>query len=178
MTTVTTLINVPYEAALLHCQQGKAVLIDVREKMEFDEGSLKGAVNMASSKVKVADFEIFNGKSIYLVCQTGNRARTLGQVLLEAGFQQVGILDKHMEQLKQQDLEVSAEAKSWTIDRQFRMTLGLLLLIGLVGSILVSNYFLILPAILCAGLIFTALIDRCYLRMGIAMLPWNKGKRI
>jgi rhodanese-related sulfurtransferase len=178
MTKTTTLINVPNEIALLHCEQGKAVLIDVREKIEFDEGSLKGAINLASSSAKVADFDFCEGKSIYLVCQTGNRARTLGQMLLNAGVQEVGILEKHMEQLKKQDLEVSADVKSWTVDRQFRMALGLMLLVGLLGYLFISNYFLIIPGILCAGLIVTALIDRCYMRMGIAMLPWNKGKKV
>ena len=63
--------------------------------------------------------------------------------------------------------------KGWTIDRQFRLALGLSLAVFLLGYFLVSEIFIVIPVILCIGLTYTSIIDRCYMRLGIAMLPWN-----
>ncbi|HKK76629.1 MAG TPA: hypothetical protein VJ953_16250 [Saprospiraceae bacterium] len=37
--------------------------------------------------------------------------------------------------------------------------------------------FIVIPIILATGLIITAIIDKCYLRIGMAMLPWNTRKK-
>lgn len=57
------------------------------------------------------------------------------------------------------------------------MTLGLLLLLFLLGHFLGFALAIIIPIILGAGLTITAIIDRCYLRIGIARLPWNRKRR-
>jgi hypothetical protein len=58
------------------------------------------------------------------------------------------------------------------------MTLGVLLAIFLGGDFLSIQWLIAIPIILATGLIFTSLIDRCYMRMGIALLPWNRGKKV
>jgi len=40
-----------------------------------------------------------------------------------------------------------------------------------------NNGFILIPIILSGGLTITAIIDRCYMRMAIAKLPWNRGKK-
>ena len=72
------------------------------------------------------------------------------------------------------ELELETSRLGWTIDRQFRMFLGLMLFVAVIGMTLVSQWFIIIPSIFATGLIVTSLINRCYLRMGIARLPWNK----
>jgi hypothetical protein len=52
--------------------------------------------------------------------------------------------------------------------------LGLFLALYLVGYHWMSALFAVIPVIPCLGLIITAIIDKCYLRIGIAMLPWNR----
>lgn len=69
-----------------------------------------------------------------------------------------------------------AKIKGWSIDRQFRITLGILLAIALTLYALGYEYGLIIPMILCVGLIFTSIIDRCYMRMAIARMPWNRNR--
>ena len=63
---------------------------------------------------------------------------------------------------------------SWTVDRQFRLFLGILLFISLIGMITDLNGLLTIALIIALGLTITALIDRCYLKMLIARLPWNR----
>ena len=150
---------------------GEAVLIDVREPAEFHEGHLAGAINLPSSRFEVDDYLAFDHQPIYLICETGNRAGQIATVLKKHELN-VCLLEQQMAFLREGHLPTAASG--WSIDRQFRMTLGLLLAIFLLGYFLWSTWFLIIPIILCTGLIVTSIIDRCYLRMGIAMLPWNR----
>lgn len=149
-----------------------AVIIDVREPGEFIEYHIPGALNIPSSNYQKSFFSSFENINIYLVCQSGNRATGVGSQLIADGFSKVKILENHMDSIQQ-----PVQIKGWSIDRQFRMTLGLLLAIFLILYSFGINNALVIPIILCVGLIFTSIIDRCYMRMGIARLPWNKNRQ-
>jgi rhodanese-related sulfurtransferase len=150
-----------------------AVIIDVREPREFLEYHIPGALNIPSSNYQKSFFSSFENQNIYLVCQSGNRATGVGSQLIADGFSNVKILENHMESIQQ-----PVQIKGWSIDRQFRMTLGLLLAIFLILYFFGIHNGLVIPIILCVGLIFTSIIDRCYMRMGIARLPWNRHKSV
>lgn len=151
---------------------GALVIIDVREPAEYREGHIHGAINFPSTKYNRDHYSGFQKMKIALVCQSGSRAKTIGKNLLNDGFNQVFLLETQM-----QDIKNTKATKGWSIDRQFRFTLGVLLLLYL-SLRNFTGYMIIIPVILGFGLTITALIDRCYMRMGIAMLPWNKGKKV
>lgn len=75
-----------------------------------------------------------------------------------------------------EQIETKAMPEIWSVDRQFRFLLGVLIAIFLIGQYWMSDAFTAIPVILCLGLIITAIIDKCYLRIGIAMLPWNRAQ--
>jgi rhodanese-related sulfurtransferase len=164
-----------------------AVLIDVREPAEFWEGHLPGAINLPSTQFNLVDYRAFGQQPILLICNSGSRVKQIASKLDPITFPHVFMLEAQMDDLNEAQAfgndsnELVAlnagPITGWTVDRQFRMTLGLLLLTFLLGYFLWSPLFLIIPTILCAGLIYTALIDRSYLRQGIAMLPWNRVKK-
>lgn len=160
--------------ALTMLAANQAVLIDVREPAEYWESHLAGAINLPSTKFQIEDYLAFDDRAICLICQTGRRATAIAADLKRHGIENVFLLDQQMARLQEGQLE--AQATGWTVDRQFRMTLGLLLALFLLGYSLGATWFLAIPIILCAGLVTTSIIDRCYLRMGIAMLPWNKRR--
>lgn len=165
------------QTALTMLAANQAVLIDVREPAEFWEGHLTGALNLPSTKFKIEDYLEFGDRAICLICQTGNRATHIAADLKQHDIENVFLLETQMAVLQEDRREAQAcQASGWTIDRQFRMTLGLLLALFLLGYVLGATWFLIIPVILCTGLITTSIIDRCYLRMGIAMLPWNSRR--
>jgi len=151
------------------------VLIDVREPLEFKEIHIPGALNFPSSTYSSVLYQQYEDKSIVIVCQNGSRSQKIAEKLLSDGFKKVFILDKQMANLTNDAFHKTIN-KGWTVDRQFRMTLGVLLVTFLLGFHFVSPYFMVIPAILATGLVFTSIIDRCYMRMAIAQLPWNKGK--
>ncbi len=151
----------------------EAVLVDVREKIEFDDVALAGAVNLPLSKFDVEDYKQFKGKTIYVICFSGDRSLRVAKALLEDGVK-VCLLENQMDQfIEAKDLPA---INGWTIDRQFRMAMGGLLLVFLLGFGWLSTYFLVIPIILTIGLLYAAILNKCYLRKGIALLPWNSDK--
>lgn len=164
---VTRIIS--YQEALRAQRKGNGVIIDVREPAEFRDGHIPYAINLPSTRFSAADYTGWRHLAIYLVCQSGDRARTIAQQLYVAGLSNVCVLNRHMEQI---DTEATSEV--WSVDRQFRLLLGILIAMYLIGHYWLSDAFAAIPVILCTGLIITAIIDKCYLRVGIAMLPWNR----
>lgn len=152
-------------------QTKKGIIIDVREPAEFIDGHLKEAINIPSTRFDPTSIFRWRNDKIILICQSGNRAREVGNNLTKVGFKQVLLMNKHME-----DITVESTSNRWSVDRQFRMFLGIMIGLFLIGVFYLSNYFYTIPVILCTGLIITSIIDKCYLRMGIAMMPWNRNK--
>ncbi|MCU0437194.1 MAG: rhodanese-like domain-containing protein [Raineya sp.] len=154
---------------------GNGVIIDVREPAEFKNNHIAHAFNLPSTKFSVADYEPYKSKKIYLVCQSGNRASQVLKKLENQGFENLYILEEQMESFQTTE---TYNTGGWSVDRQFRFVIGVLLGIFLGGYHYVSPYFMIIPVILCLGFTITSLLNKCYMRMGIAMLPWNKGKKV
>ena len=159
--------------ALREQQNGNGIIVDVREPAEYRDGHLPNTVNIPSTQFKVAAFESLQPQKIFLVCQSGRRASNVAKKLNEAGFEEIYVLDRHMEQIATQSTH-----DGWSIDQQFRFILGILIAIYLIGFHWISVWFTLIPIIIVAGLIFSAITDICYLRMGIAMMPWNQEKKI
>lgn len=150
-------------------------IIDVREFGEYRENHFKGSVLIPSGS-DISAFEPYREEKIVLVCQSETRAKNVGEKLKQAGFETLYYLKGGVNAAIRAELELESSRMGWSIDRQFRMFLGLMLFIAVLGLFFVSQWFLIIPSIFATGLIVTSLINRCYLRMGIARLPWNKAR--
>ncbi len=163
---------------LLLKPDGKTQILDVRESVEFEEEHLKGSRSIPLSRLETLHEKLDPEANYILICQSGSRARKAAHLLESLGFNYLNVSEAGIEVLREKhenQLVYAAKRKLWTIDRQFRMALGLLIAIGLLGKLLLTDWFLIIPGIICVGLIFTSLIDRCYFRALIAAMPWNKG---
>ena len=67
-----------------------AVVLDVREPMEWALGVLPGVQKMAMSTI-AADWQQLDPEtSILVVCRTGSRSASVSQALAGAGFSKVG----------------------------------------------------------------------------------------
>jgi phage shock protein E len=73
-------------------KSGKAVIVDVREKAEWDEGHVAGAIHLPKSqlddKAKFADLvkKLDKNKIVYTHCKAGRRALACGELLKKEGF--------------------------------------------------------------------------------------------
>lgn len=68
---------------------GKAVIVDVREKAEWDEGHLKGAVLLPLSTLKSvnkAPDDLAKDKPLYVHCAAGVRSLKAAAILKKLGY--------------------------------------------------------------------------------------------
>lgn len=72
-------------------EKGKAVLLDVREKSEWDEGHIEGAIFLPLSSVqkglsKEELARLPKDKILYVHCVVGKRALTAGNAIEKVGY--------------------------------------------------------------------------------------------
>ena len=87
---------------------GDALIVDVREPHEYAAGHVPGAINLPRG---VLEFQIWKhvgfptntemGKTLYLQCQSGNRATLAAQSLAELGFTQTTAVVMSLEEWQQ-----------------------------------------------------------------------------
>ncbi len=148
----------------------QSVIVDVRTPKEFRDGSLPGAINLPSDQFEIEHFLPFKNSHICLICESGRRAESIFSVLKKNGFEQVSLLENQMVHLQEQQ----KRKNTWTVDRQFRLTLSLLLGLFFIGVRFEIPSIWIVPTIIFLGLFYSAITDNCYLKKFIASLPWNK----
>ena len=156
-------------------ENGEIHLVDVREKMEFAGGRVKGASLLPLGELEKRHAELDQSKSIYVICRTGRRSAEAQRKLLALGFTNVVNVTGGIEAWKKEGLPVERDEHApWSIERQVRFTAGLLVLAGVLLSIFVHPYFIALSGLIGFGLAFTATIDWCGMGLLIAKMPWNR----
>jgi len=75
--------------------QGKAIVVDVREPAEFSAGHLRDAKNIPLSELsnRIGELDKFKSKAAIVVCQSGNRSAKAAGQLKKAGFNEAFSLD-------------------------------------------------------------------------------------
>ena len=75
--------------------QGKTLVLDVREPAEFAAGHLRDARNIPLNELpqRIAELEKSKAKTVIVVCQSGVRSPKAAQQLNKAGFESVFSLD-------------------------------------------------------------------------------------
>lgn len=88
------------------------LILDVRSEAEYASGHVPGAVNIphrmiASRLAEIADFKTL---LVVVYCEVGVRAGVAESRLEQAGFQQIRLLDGHMERWRRADLPIAIDA--------------------------------------------------------------------
>lgn len=75
--------------------QGKGVIVDVREPAEFAAGHLRDAKNIPLKELsnRTSELDKFKSKTVILVCETGVRSAKAAAQLKKAGFAEAFSLD-------------------------------------------------------------------------------------
>ncbi|HEX9058626.1 MAG TPA: FAD-dependent oxidoreductase [Clostridia bacterium] len=68
---------------------GKGILIDVREKEEFELGTIEGSVNIPLDKIRNRLYDIPADKEVYIFCQVGLRGYLASRILMQKGYKNV-----------------------------------------------------------------------------------------
>lgn len=152
-------------------------LIDVREFPEFASERVKGAKFAPLSAFDKHAEEVDVERPVYLMCRSGRRAEQAAKKLAEKGHEKVFVIEGGMTAWSSAGQEIEyGETNIWSLERQVRFAAGSLVLIGVLLSLLVHQWFIFLSAFVGAGLVFAAVTDTCGMAMMLARMPWNRAK--
>jgi len=75
--------------------QGKALIVDVREPAEFSTGHLRDAKNIPLAELsnRIGELDKFKSKAVITVCQSGTRSPKAAAQFKKAGFNEAFSLD-------------------------------------------------------------------------------------
>lgn len=85
-----------------------AVVVDLRDKKEFDQGHLVGAINVpyVNLEGRVNELEKFKERPLVLLCRMGQHAGSAGTILRKHGFTKINRLTGGFMEWRNQNLPV------------------------------------------------------------------------
>ncbi len=160
-------------------EAGKTVeLIDVRTPVEYFEVHVPMARNVPLDVLdpqNVLQTRDSNASEpLYVICRSGSRANQACQKFQNANFENVINVEGGTLAWEEAGLPVKRGKKTISLERQVRITAGLLVLLGAVLGYFVHPYFVGLSAFVGAGLLFSGVTDTCGMGMLLAKMPWNQ----
>ena len=95
----------PHEATML-VNRSKGILLDIRERVEFEKGHIVEAVNIPLSKLseRMVELEKRKDSPIIVVCQMGHQSGDAVKALEAGGFSQVSRMSGGLSEWQQQNL--------------------------------------------------------------------------
>jgi len=154
-------------------------VIDVRTPAEFEEVHATLTSNVPLDALDAEKFLTSRrgreGKPVYILCRTGNRACQACEKFLQAGFDNVYVVEGGIESWVNGGLPIVRGRKTMSIERQVRVVAGSLILLGVLLGY-TNIHWIWLSGFVGAGLVFTGITDSCVMGMILARMPWNQRK--
>lgn len=158
--------------------QNAAVVLDVREPVEYQTERLAGSILMPLSTFDPAKLPpITPDKKLVVHCKAGIRGQKAAEMLLRAGYTNVYNLSGGLEAWKNAGLPIIVSPRDFHVmdlQRQAFVVVSLMILTGLALGLWLSPWWLILPLIAGLGLLNAGLTGFCPLLYLIARMPWNR----
>jgi rhodanese-related sulfurtransferase len=155
-------------------------VIDVREPSEYEAERIAGTRLVPLSALDrhpdTLDDTLDRTRAVYVVCRSGSRAAKAAGRLTALGWQDVRVLHGGLLAWAAAGRPVErGTRRTWSLERQVRFTAGLLVLTGVLLSILVHPWAVLLAGLVGGGLMFSAATDTCAMGMALARMPWNRA---
>lgn len=156
-------------------QTGNLVIIDVRDTEEYLACSVPDAYSVPLNIIKKHPVPCANsGKTYVFTCQSGRRTALATDALSQwVNGHEAYILEGGTLAWQKAGLPVQKTHVPTAIFRQIQICAGLLVLLGVVGSVFWHPMYL-LTAFVGAGLTFAGLSGFCGLGILLRAMPWNK----
>ena len=160
---------------------GKAVLVDVRERDEYDRERIAGAILMPLSTLDPENvlLRIGSHKTIVIHCRGGVRGAEASRKLAACVGDKITILNMTggIEEWKRCGLSVVSNTAmcSVSILRQVQLVVGAGVLTGSVLGWFVHPGFVGIAAFFGAGLTFAGITGTCALATLLGLMPWNRA---
>ena len=168
----------PVELNRLIASGGPVELLDVRTPGEFESAHVPGARLMPLDELDAGTFLKQRGKAdqpVYVLCQSGGRARKAIEKLQQAGFGGGVLVEGGTQAWIDAGLPVTRGAAGViSLERQVRIAASSLVLTGVLLAYCVHPGFIILSAFVGAGLVFAGVTNWCGMGLLLTKLPWNQ----
>ena len=167
----------PRELNRLLAAGGDLALIDVRTPGEFSAAHVPGAKLVPLDDLDAAAFCREHGdKTIYILCQSGGRARKAVEKFRRAGFEKCVVVEGGTQAWMDCGLPVNrGESKSLPLMRQVQIAVGAISATGAALALFVNPLFALIPLLTGCGLLFAGLTGFCGLALLLAKMPWNRS---
>lgn len=158
----------------------KQVIIDVREKDEFEAERVEGAIHLPLSTLGHQAPGIIKNLpdcSFVLMCRSGKRAALAKQQLESLGLGcELQVYEGGILEWKKQGKPVEVAGKSvLPIMRQVQLVAGVLVLLGAALSLWVDPSWILLSGFVGAGLFTAGATGFCGMALLLSRMPWNKS---
>ena len=155
-----------------------ARLLDVRTPGEYAAAHVPGAKLIPLDGLDAAAFcreRGADGTPVYVLCQSGGRARRAIEKLASAGVQGCVLVEGGTQAWIDAGLPVNrGESRVLPLMRQVQIVVGFLSAAGAALALTVSPRYALIPLVIGCGLLFAGLTGFCGLAMLLAKMPWNK----
>ncbi len=159
----------------------KPTVLDVRTHAEINVEALAGAAHFPLQNLdhnSITQYLLSVGhqseQPVYLLCAGGPRATKAAQQLHEHIDSPLVIIEGGLNSLKQHGLTPEqGSGNVISLERQVRITAGLLVLVGVLLGTWYNPWFYGLSGFVGAGLTFAGITDTCAMGMALARMPWN-----
>jgi rhodanese-related sulfurtransferase len=160
-------------------KNGQAVdLIDVRTPAEYRECHAIPARNVQLDSLDRQTITELRNDSretpLYIICQSGSRSQKACEKFNAMGYSQTVNVEGGTKAWEKAGLPVVRGKKSFSLERQVRITSGTLVLTGAILGWLINLNFIGISAFIGAGLIFSGITDSCGMATMLAKMPWNQ----
>lgn len=158
-----------------------AYLLDVRTSGEFAAAHVPGATLLPLDDLDAAAFcreHGTAGQPVYVLCQSGRRARRAIEKIQRAGFQNCVLVEGGTQAWMDAGLPVNrGESQMLPLMRQVQVVVGSVSAVGAALALTVHPKFALIPLITGCGLLFAGVTGFCGLALVLAKMPWNKKSR-
>lgn len=155
-------------------------LIDVRTPIEFRALHVTNARNVPLDRLDpnaIRKAGVVSSDPLYVVCRSGGRSRQACEKLLAAGVNNVVNVDGGTMACVSAGAPVVRGKSVMPINCQVQVITGVTVLAGTIAAIATANlYWLSLPIVIGAGLMFAGLTNTCAMATILARMPWNQIK--
>jgi rhodanese-related sulfurtransferase len=154
-------------------------LLDVRTRPEFVNAHVPGARLIPLDDLNVEAYlqEHEPGQPIYVLCQTGARARKAIERFERCGCFDGVLVAGGTQAWIDAGLTVNrGKSNVLPLMRQVQIVVGTLSVVSSVLALLISPWFAIVPLLLGCGLLFAGVTGTCGMAILLAKMPWNRSQ--
>lgn len=150
-----------------------AILVDIRSANEYAREHIAGAQHLPMDTLRPGSLQA--NAAVIFHCRSGNRTHINANRLNTCAAGDAYLIEGGLDAWKKAGLPVEADASQpMELQRQVQIATGTLIVLGIMLSLTVSNWFLLLSGFVGAGLVFAGLSGFCGLARVLMKMPWNQ----